>query len=180
MKERNWRRWEVAGLFFTIGAGNLLHFVYDWTGESPVAALFSAVNESTWEHMKLLAVPWILWTVVELLALRNGTGLLGARAAGLVTGLAVIPLLYYTYTGALGVSSSLVNILIFQLAVLLAFAVSFLLQKKRRLTGLIWQIMGGLVMAAAAVLFVWWTYDPPQLPLFVDPSTGLSGAKTKF
>lgn len=57
MKERHWLRWEVAGLFVVIAAGNLLHFVYEWSGESPVAAVFSGVNESTWEHMKLLAVP---------------------------------------------------------------------------------------------------------------------------
>ena len=178
MKERNWRRWEVAGLFFAIGAGNLLHFVYEWSGESPVAALFAAVNESTWEHMKLLAVPWILWTAVELLVLR--CSVLAVRAAGLVTGLAMIPLLYYTYTGALGVSSSLVNIIIFQLAVLAAFAVSFCMQKKRRLTGPVWQLAGGAVLLGLAVLFVWWTFDPPQLPVFIDPTTGLAGAKTKF
>ena len=36
------------------------------------AALFSAVNESTWEHMKLLAVPWILFSLVEYIVLRSG------------------------------------------------------------------------------------------------------------
>ena len=47
-------------MLLTLLLGNLLHFVYDWTGQASWAAYISAVNESTWEHMKLLAVPWIL------------------------------------------------------------------------------------------------------------------------
>ena len=175
MRERSWRRWELGGLFFVIGVGNLLHFLYEWSGKNPLAGAVSGVNESTWEHMKLLAVPWILWTVVQLMAQRDSAGLLSARAAGLLTGLAAIPMLFYTYTGILGRSISLVNIVIFQIAGLLAFAVSALLQKEYRLTGLGWQLLGGTVLVAAAVAFVWWTYCPPQLPLFVDPVTGLTG-----
>lgn len=174
MGERKWQRWEVAGLFFAIGVGNLLHFVYEWSGEHVIAALFSSVNESTWEHMKLLAVPWVVWSAVELAALR-GASMLGARAAGLLAGLATIPALYYTYTGALGVNSSLVNISIFQVAVLLAFGVSFSLGKRRRLSGGLWQILGGAVLVGMTALLIRWTFAPPTLPLFVDPATGLAG-----
>lgn len=174
MGQRNWRRWEVAGLFFAIAVGNLLHFVYEWSGEHVIAAPFSGVNESTWEHMKLLAVPWIAWTAVELAA-GCGGGLLGPRTVGLLAGLTAIPALYYTYTGALGVNSSLVNIIIFQLAVLLAFGVSFSLRRRRRLSGRLWQILGGAVLVSVTALLIWWTFAPPLLPLFVDPVTGLAG-----
>ena len=51
MADRRWRKWELAGLFLTLIFGNLLHFVYDWSGQSIAAAVFAAVNESTWEHM---------------------------------------------------------------------------------------------------------------------------------
>ena len=71
MKDTHWRRWEIVGLLWTLAAGNLLHFVYDWTGQSVAAGLFSAVNESTWEHMKLLAVPWILFSLAEYIAVRR-------------------------------------------------------------------------------------------------------------
>ena len=174
MGQRNWQRWEVAGLFFTIAVGNLLHFVYEWSGEHVIAALFSGVNESTWEHMKLLAVPWIAWTAVEL-AVGCGGALLGPRTVGLLVGLVAIPALYYTYTGALGVNSSLVNIIIFQLAVLLAFGVSFSLRRRRRLSGRLWQVLGGAVLVSVTALLIWWTFAPPLLPLFVDPVTGLAG-----
>ena len=71
MSDRKWRTWEVLGLIFVLAAGNLLHFVYDWSGQSPVVGALAAVNESTWEHMKLLTTPWVLWSIVELIALRG-------------------------------------------------------------------------------------------------------------
>ena len=176
MRERNWQKWELIGLFFTIGAGNLLHFVYEWCGKSVLAVPFSGVNESTWEHMKLLAVPWLIWTAAEGFLLR-GRGILAARAAGLVTGLLFIPAVYYTYTGALGVSSSLVNILIFQAAVLAGFAVTWHMLKRRQFSAAVWQIAAGALLLALAALFLWWTFAPPALPLFTDPVTGLRGAQ---
>lgn len=134
MKDTRWRTWEIIGLFWTLAAGNLLHFVYDWTGSSVAAALFSAVNESTWEHMKLLAVPWILFSLVEYIVLRSG-GIAGPRAVGLLVGLAAIPLLFYGYKGVVGQGNMIVDILIFQVSVLLSFWVSWSLQKRRRLDG---------------------------------------------
>ncbi len=47
MAEKRWRTWETVGLLVVLAAGNLLHFVYDWTGQSPIAAPLAAVNEST-------------------------------------------------------------------------------------------------------------------------------------
>ena len=56
--------WQIGGLVFTLLVGSLLHFLYDWTN-SPVVAVFSAVNESTWEHLKLLFFPTFVFSVVE-------------------------------------------------------------------------------------------------------------------
>ena len=38
MAEKRWRTWETVGLLVVLAAGNLLHFIYDWTGQSPIAA----------------------------------------------------------------------------------------------------------------------------------------------
>lgn len=175
MSERKWRSWEVAGLLVTLAAGNLLHFVYDWSGGSPAAAVFAAVNESTWEHMKLLATPWLLWTLPELLAVGRGGSVLSARAAGLLAGLAAIPLLYYGYQGVLGRDVMWLDVLIFQLAVLIAFRLSWQLQSSRCLSGGLWQLLGALLLAGLWALFVLWTFQPPELPLFADPESGLRG-----
>ena len=75
--KRELRRWEIVGFIATGLFGTLLHFVYEWTGGNRVIAVFSAVNESTWEHMKLLFIPFLVFTVVELLRRQGGEHLAG-------------------------------------------------------------------------------------------------------
>lgn len=175
-KDQKWHTWEVAGLFAVILLGNTLHFVYDWTGQARWAAYISAVNESTWEHMKLLMIPWVVWSLVEAVVLRDSRRpVLLARAMGLLAGVLLIPTVYYTYTGALGVSSMIVDVLLFQAAVLLGAWVSWRIMAGGKGTGLLWSVLGLLILLGVWALFVWWTYDPPMLPIFTDPANGTVG-----
>lgn len=176
MAVNRWHRWELAGLFVTLILGNLLHFAYEWSGGSSVVAAFAAVNESTWEHMKLLVVPWAVWSLVEAVALRGSRRpVLPARAVGLLAGVAAIPVVYYTYTGALGASSMIVDVLLFQAAVLLGAWISWRIMKSGKCMSFTLSVFGLLILLGIWALFVWWTYDPPQLPLFTDPVTGQTG-----
>lgn len=57
--------WQIAGFIFTVILGTFLHFLFNLTKGSVIAALFSAVNESIWEHMKLLYYPMVVFALVE-------------------------------------------------------------------------------------------------------------------
>ena len=106
--------WQIIGFVFVSVAGTLLHFLYDWTGKSVLAGLFSAVNESIWEHMKLLYVPMVIFAVFESLFLKERVeNFWCIKLFGILSGLAGIPIMYYTYTGILGVSADWFNITIF-------------------------------------------------------------------
>ena len=176
MRQRGqkWRTWGMAGLLAALLLGNTLHFVYDWTGQARWAAYLAATNESTWEHMKLLAVPWVLFSLVEYIALRTD-GVAAPRAAGLLAGLAAIPTLFYTYKGIVGQGYMIVDILIFQVSVLLAFWVSRVLQKGRRLAGGAWTVAGLLALLGIWAAFLLFTFRPPELAIFIDPVTGTRG-----
>ena len=174
--EKNWKRWETAGLFVVLILGNLFHFVFEWSGDSPAVAAFAAVNESTWEHMRLLMVPWIVWSLVEWIALRGSRlPVLSSRVLGLLVGAACIPVCFYTYRSALGVNNPVVNVIIFQAAVLLAFWITWIAMKRRWLSGMLWQVLGGIILLALWALAIWWTFAPPSAPIFVDPATGKRG-----
>ncbi len=169
MVQRKETKWELMGWIFTVAVGTLLHFTYDWSGGNAVVAAFSAVNESTWEHMKLLAVPWIVWSAVEIVALRNADAPTpAARAVGLLAALTAVPVLFYTYTGVVGRHFLWADIAVFLLAAAAGTAVSRYLLKVGRPAGVLWQIAGGLVLLGVGGLFLWWTYDPPLLPLFQE------------
>ena len=165
--------WELAGFLVTGALGVLLHFVYEWSGGSQVAAAFSAVNESTWEHMKLLFFPLFLFSVVQVCVMgRNYPNFLAVRAVSILTGLVLIPVLFYTYTGVLGRSVDWVNIALFFLAALGAFLLDFRLLRRSRLSAPWQQILGLAVLWALAFCFVWCTFHPVELALWRDPGTG--------
>ncbi len=164
--------WSVAGFLFVSGAGVLLHFLYEWTGEGPVAALISGVNESTWEHMKLLFVPLVGFAVIQRFLRKDHTDTLWCRTFwSALAGLAVIPLLYYTYTGALGVSADWFNIVLFFVAAAVSSLVACRLTDRCRLPQ--WIAVAGLLLLGG--LFVLFTFAPPAIPLFRDPITGTYG-----
>ena len=169
-------RWELIGCLFTGTAGTLLHFVFGWSGNSPLFGAFAAVNESTWEHMKLLFVPFFLFTMVQFIVfaepLRN---FFAVKSASLLAGLLAIPVLFYTLSGMFGKTPSWVNITIFFLADALVYALGRRLLVRGALRGGAWQLAGFLLLWALAFAFVFFTYRPPQLPLWQDPTNGLYG-----
>ena len=166
--------WELGGFLFTGALGTLLHFVYEWSGQSALAAWFSAVNESTWEHMKLLFVPLFLFTLVQLCFMgRTESNLLAVRSVSALTGLALIPVLYYTYTGALGLHLLWADIVIFFLADLVLFWLDYRLLSRGRCFAGWQQLLGAAALWALAFCFVWCTFRPPALPMWQSPETGV-------
>lgn len=167
------KTWEWAGFFVTGVLGTLLHFVYDWTGERAAAAAFSTVNESTWEHMKLLFVPYFLFTMVQFAAFREPLrNFFAAKAAALCVGLTLIPVLFYTLTGCLGTLPDWANISIFFVAAAAMCLTSHHLLLSGALRSGAWQLLGFLLLWAVLFAFVLFTFRTPRLPLFRDPLTG--------
>lgn len=78
--------------------GVLLHFTYEWSGDNAVVGLFSAVNESTWEHLKLLFFPFLLLTILEVCSAGNmlPEQFLPARVLGILAGMGGIVVGFYT------------------------------------------------------------------------------------
>ncbi len=165
--------WQLIGFAAVSLFGTLLHFVYDWT-KSPVAALFSGVNESTWEHMKLLFFPMLLVAVVQSIFLFGAhADVWCIKLRGTLAGLALIPALFYTLRGVFGVTPDWVNITIFFVAAALAslYELHLFIHGKRPCNTAF--AIGVFVLIA--LLFWVFTFYPPHLPLFRDPISGRFG-----
>lgn len=167
--------WQMAGFIFTAILGTLLHFLYDWTGQSPAAGLISAVNESIWEHMKLIFVPMVVFALIQRrFGPQKKAGFWWVKLLGILLALVLIPGLYYTYTGAFGVEVDWLNIAIFFLAAGISFRLeAWLLQREKTCPLPDGLAVGILVLMAGA--FGIFTFAPPRIPLFRDPRNGSFG-----
>ncbi len=56
---------EIISFIIASLLGVIFHFIYGWSGENAVAGLFFPVNESTWEHLKLIFFPILLVSIGE-------------------------------------------------------------------------------------------------------------------
>jgi hypothetical protein len=94
------KRWHIVGAIVTLVLGTLLHFTFDWSGGNLFVGLFSAVNESVWEHLKLLAVPILLFAIIEYFAYgRAYDNFIPAKLLSVLAGMLTIVVFFYTYTG---------------------------------------------------------------------------------
>lgn len=83
------------GIFFVITAGSLAHFFYDWSGHASIVGYFTPVNESIWEHMKLLFFPMLLYAFVLTVRLRHhAPSIPSALCTGILLGTFLIPLFF--------------------------------------------------------------------------------------
>lgn len=87
----------VIGIIFISLIGTLLHFMYEWSGHNKVVSLFAAVNESTWEHIKIALTPTFIWTLYDGAVYGLNQNYFIAKTASLLVIILLIPLLFYTY-----------------------------------------------------------------------------------
>ena len=114
-----------SGIFVMI-LGTLLHFTYEWSGNNQFIASVSAVNESTWEHLKLLFFPMLLTTIIGFFYLEKSCpNYWCARLFGILTAILFTIVFFYTYTGIIGTNFAFVDISIFFVAVILGELVSY-------------------------------------------------------
>lgn len=165
------RRTQLIAFLFTALAGTLLHFLFDWSGQMPAVGIVSAVNESVWEHMKLVYFPMLAAALVQCPFVgRQRPQFWCVKLVGMLSGLLLIPGLYYTYTGALGIHLTWVDIATFHISAAAAYLLEthLLLPEKRRACP---SMLASALVAVIAFVFLAFTFFPPKLPLFLDPVT---------
>ena len=65
------KSYTIAGIFFVLILGCLSHFFYEWSSNNFIVGLFAPVSESTWEHMKLIFFPMLLYSLVAIPNLKD-------------------------------------------------------------------------------------------------------------
>lgn len=168
-------KWSLLGFFCTAAAGTLLHFTYAWSGRAPWLAPFCPINESVWEHLKMLYWPLLFFTVLEFFRKHRAPAFLWARACGLIIGLLLTVIFYYTYTGVIGRGFLAVDIALFFFSVLTAFGMSYILLTRYPAPTLPENILWAAAALLVGLALLCYTWAPPRIHLFQDPKDGTYG-----
>ncbi len=172
--KRSINLWQLMGFAVAALGGTLLHFLYDWLGEAVWIAPFSGVNESTWEHMKLLFWPMFIFAIVQSFFFKEREAFWCVKLKGTLLGLVLIPVLFYTYNGVIGKSPDWLNIVIFFISAATAFIYEARQFNDETATCKSPKLAIALLCVIAA-LFVVFTFAAPEIGIFKDPLTGTFG-----
>ena len=162
------------GFAVTSLGGTILHFLYDWLGEAAWIAPFSGINESTWEHMKLLFWPMFIFAAVQSFFFRDRHDFWCVKLRGILLGMALIPVLFYTYNGVVGKSPDWLNIAIFFVSAAIVYLCENRLFSAGKLECRSPKISIA-ILCVIALLFVIFTFTTPRIGIFKDPLTGTYG-----
>lgn len=163
------KRAYIISAVLAAAAGTALHFLYT-ISPNLISALLAPVNESVWEHLKLLFWPVLGAAVV-----------LSARApcrirlwCGFLTALLAMPVfllgMYYLLR-RLGLSGLALDILLYYVTIFGGFWLAWHLQRAGRLQrhcGILLMLV--ILYGAGLILF---TFAAPPLKLFTPPAAGV-------
>ena len=155
----------VCAFFITALLGTLMHFGYTLL-PSPLTGLVCPINESVWEHLKLLYFPVLITGFylhhrkVDSQRAWSGTLLSMLLMPAVIVGF------YYTMHCGFLVSSAAVDIASYYVVLALGFYTAYKVERSGKLTflsGLLVILVG--LLGAALILF---TLVPPDLPIFTE------------
>ena len=157
--------YESLWIFFI---ASLLHFGYSATGFFPLSFI-SNVNESVWEHTKIVFFAALLFNIYLYFRLHKGNScFIAGLAPSTFSILLSIPLMFYGYTGLLGFDAFIPDLLIAYLSALLCQAIlnHFALDGRdcRK-----YQTLSLLFIVLLIFTFFLFTWYPLKLPMFITP-----------
>ena len=163
----NLKKWKVVSIVFSIIAGTLLHFTYEWSGQNRIVGAFSAVNESTWEHLKLAFFPMLFIGLIGYFLFGSEQkNYIKGNVVGIISAILCITIFFYTYQGIIGNNFAVINILIFIISVIIGENVAYLIMKNQKNGD---ENIYLAIIVVLAICFIVFTYFPPEINFFMDP-----------
>ena len=159
---------EIISTIFVMILGTLLHFTYKWSGNNMLVGIFSPINESVWEHLKLIFFPMLITIIIGYFYKgKDFDNYLSSKVIGIIVMLSFTIIFYYTYSGIIGNNYAVIDIGTFFVAVLLGQIVSYKIMQTRFHCN---NLISIIILVALLLCFVVFTFMPPSIALFKDLS----------
>ncbi len=180
MKNISLKNIAILGFFFISIVGTLFHFVFEWTGNNEIIGAFVAVNESTWEHLKIAIIPGFIWLVITLLFTKEKNNFFVANLLSFITIMISILVIFYGYMAILQEDVLILDIITFFIAIGLGQFVSHKVMNLEKLPKIL-EYISILLLILLFSFFIIFTYIPPKICIFQNPiNNGYGIESTKY
>ncbi|MBR6509094.1 MAG: hypothetical protein IKT38_00620 [Clostridia bacterium] len=158
--------------FFIIGAlGTLGHFIYDLSGNMMLLGLVFPINESVWEHLKLVFFPSLIYFFIEyMLISKKAENYIPASISSIFKAMAFIVISFYTLNGIFGKVPDFINIIIYYVSVILMLVCrNRSIEYSKQYSNITRLLLYFLTVVFTALFFIF-SFIPPNLNIFKDPT----------
>jgi hypothetical protein len=161
----------IGSTFVVVAIGSLLHFAWEWSGRSSIVAIVAAVNESTWEHLKMAFWPSLILSPFQWRFHINRPGWLPATAISALLPPVLIVVLFYGYTWVVGSHHLWADIATFVVAVFIGQLLGHVVTSRHPRAGV--RVASAAALVIGFVAFSTLSFTPPSWFLFDDPRNGM-------
>lgn len=165
----NLKKIKIIGIIITFLLTVLFHFLYEWL-PNPIFSVLFPVNESIWEHMKLLYSGLLSWGLIEYFIIKKRnikvtnywTGLFLTMISSIIVYL-IIYLPLYNLFG----ETKIISIGLLIIVIILSQIFNYFLITKSKENTMLNKISIALILLGYVVFGVL-TYNPPKNYIFYD------------
>ena len=165
----NIKKIKIISVFFILGLTILFHFLYDWWPNVIFSTLFP-VNESIWEHMKLLYFGIIIYGIVEYFIMKKLNLVFNNFLLNLFitsySSIIIYLVIFLPIYNIIG-ENMIVSISLLVVVIILESIISYYILNYRNL-GSIYNIISVVMLIIGYIGFVYLTYKPIRNYIFYD------------
>ena len=168
---------KYIGMVVIAIVGTLLHFTYELSHHNKAVAVFSAVNESTWEHIKICMTPTLLWSIYDFIKYGSYSNYLIAKSISIFSIILLIPILFYSYTIISKKAILFIDVICFYITVFLSQSIFYYIISLNPLSN-VYFIISIALLLISLLSYAIFTFKPLKNFIFEDPIShkyGLEG-----
>lgn len=170
MKNISLNKIAIIGFFFISILGTLSHFVYEWSQNNILIGALFAVNESVWEHLKIIIIPSFVWLVIEYFIRCEKVNFFTSKIISFITSMILIISVFYGYRLIINKDVLIINIISFYFSIGVGQYLSYKIMKCRKFPSIVENI-SKVLLVLLFISFIIFTYITPKLELFRNPPT---------
>lgn len=163
----------IIACIASILLGVFLHFAYELSGDNVIVSLIAPVNESVWEHLKLIFIPFTAFSIAFYFYTKQKfSNMLLTTLFGNIVGMFVVTTLYYLGTILFSTDNMIYNIIIYSIGVISSYFILYLgiyhdefLEETKDST-----LVGACALTLLFAVFVMNTFFPIKFDLTRDPT----------
>lgn len=172
------KKWQIIVTVVCLILGTVLHFTYEISLNNIFVGIFSATNESVWEHLKLIFYPMLLMAIIGYFIIGNKyKNYWFAQIKGIIISMIFVVIFFYTYTGIIGRNIGIMDIATFILSIIGGeYVIYKTIRDKRNFNA---EAISVILAILIFIMFIVFTIYPPKISLFEDPIYGTFGIEPK-